>query len=267
MQPVKVTYPSLNPMIPLRLTAVAANPDMAVMVWVYADLPAVPVNYADLEIADTDLTFFTFGGNNYRQLMRDGADEFRGQAFVTEYAAPARELAVVHPLLRELRERHPYVTRLNTVISPEEMTVDPVFDYDPQRKDVSNIRDLSNMTGLFECERMEAAANQVSTSTKVAIPEKAAEVPAAASASTAEEETPPAVAASPNDGAVSEGSKTAGPTGPASLPGGEGSAQDVSIPALPWLTLVGAGATGAALALLVAGLVVWGIMRGRRVKS
>ena len=47
---------------------------------------------------------------------------------------------------------YPYVTLLNTVISPEEMTVDPVFDYDPQRKDVSNIHDLSGMTGLFDCE-------------------------------------------------------------------------------------------------------------------
>ena len=41
VEPVKVTYPSERPMIPLRLTAVAANPDMAVMVWIYADRQAV----------------------------------------------------------------------------------------------------------------------------------------------------------------------------------------------------------------------------------
>ena len=29
-------------MIPLRLTAVAANPDMAVMVWIYAEHQAIP---------------------------------------------------------------------------------------------------------------------------------------------------------------------------------------------------------------------------------
>ena len=40
VEPVKVTYPSERPMIPLRLTAVAANPDMAVMVWIYADQQA-----------------------------------------------------------------------------------------------------------------------------------------------------------------------------------------------------------------------------------
>ena len=45
-------------MIPLRLTAVAANQDMAVMVWIYADQQAKPVNYAELAIPYQDLTFF-----------------------------------------------------------------------------------------------------------------------------------------------------------------------------------------------------------------
>ena len=228
VQPVKVTYPAENPMIPLRLTAVAANPNMAVMVWIYADTPAVPANYANLEIADTDLTFFTFGGNNYRQLMRDGADKFRGQAFVTEYAAPSRNLAVVHPLLRDLRERHPYVTRLNTVISPEEMTVDPVFDYDPQRKDVSNIRDLTKMTGLFDCERAAAARRMEAASV---------EVPAA---------DMPSVDARRDIQREEAGSTDAGQS---------------------WAALVGAGAIGGLLALLAAGLVAVAIVWGRRVKE
>ena len=241
VQPVKVTYPSSTPMIPLRLTAVAANPDMAVMVWVYADLPAVPVNYADLEIADTDMTFFTFGGNNYRQLLSEGADEFGGQAFVTEYAAPSRELAVVHPLLRELRETHPYVTRLNTVISPEEMTVDPVFGYNPQRKDVSNIRDLSNMTGLFECERLEGSSRQMETASV----ERAAGADSPATRVTGEsqeEEVPATRVLTRNDQRGSESGTS-------------------------WTALVGAGAVGGVIALLAAGLVALVIMRGRRVSS
>ncbi|KAA3646185.1 MAG: DUF2330 domain-containing protein [Chloroflexi bacterium] len=156
--PIEVTYPSEAPMIPLRLTAVAANDDMAVLTWFYADRQAVPVNFAHMEIADEELTFFTFGGNNYRTLMGQRADEFGGQAFITEYAAPTRELFVSDPYLADLHERFPYVTRLNTVISPEEMTVDPVFAYDPNAKDVSNIHDLSGMTGLYDCER-DAASN------------------------------------------------------------------------------------------------------------
>ena len=180
VEPVKVTYPSERPMIPLRLTAVAANPDMAVMVWIYADQQAKPANYAAMSIANDELTFFGRGqGNDYRWLIGQKADEYGGQAFITEYAAPTRELRVTHPLLQQLAQRFPYVTRLNTVISPEEMTVDPIFDYDPQLKDVSNVRDLSGMTGLYSCERNERrraeqmAAQREATGTPVALVETA----------------------------------------------------------------------------------------------
>ena len=163
VEPVKVTYPSSQPMIPLRLTAVAANPNMAVMVWIYADVQAAPVNYGKMEIANEDLVFFGRGGsNNYRQLMSQKANEQEGQAFITEYAAPTSLLNVVHPLLQDLSSRYAYVTRLNTVISPEEMTVDPIFDYDSRLDDVSNVRDLSRMKGLFDCERLEPQSSPAS---------------------------------------------------------------------------------------------------------
>ena len=159
IEPVKITYPSSKPMIPLRLTAVAANPDMAVMVWIYGDSQAKPVNYASIDIANEELVFFGRGGSsNYRLLMGTKADEFGGKGFVTEYAAPAHELGVSHPLLRDLGERYAYLTRLNTVISPEEMTVDPIFEYDAQLRDVSNIRDLSDMSGVYDCERQQENA-------------------------------------------------------------------------------------------------------------
>ncbi len=160
IQPVKVTYETDNPMIPLRLTAVAANPDMAVLTWFYADHQTVPVNYAHMEIPDEDITFFTFGGNDYRQLIGEYADRFNGQAFVTEYAAPTSNLPVSNPLLQELARDYRYVTRLNTVISPEEMTLDPVFETNSALADVSNVHDLSNMTGLYDCER-EASGSSV----------------------------------------------------------------------------------------------------------
>ena len=144
-------------MIQLRLTAVAANQNMAVMLWIYADQQARPVNYAELAIPYQDLTFFRFGGSsNYRTLMGERADEYGEQAFVTEYAAPTHKLSVTHPLLQELKANYPYVTRLNTVISPDDMTVDPIFDYDSQRKYVSNIHDLSGWTGLYNCERIQS---------------------------------------------------------------------------------------------------------------
>lgn len=151
--PIQITYDTDRPMIPLRLTAVAANPNMGVYVWFYADRQAVPVNYAHMEVADEELTFFTNGGNNYLQLVGQRADEFGGQAFITEFAGPAHEVRVANPLLIDLAQRYAYMTRMYTQISPEEMTVDPVFDYDPQRRDVSNVHDLRGKTGMWDCER------------------------------------------------------------------------------------------------------------------
>jgi hypothetical protein len=143
---------------------------MAVITWTYADRQATPVNYAKMDIANEELIFFGRGqSNNYRQLMSQKADEYGGQAFITEYAAPTRELVVVHPLLQDLSSRYAYVTRLNTVISPEEMTVDPIFDYDPQLKDVSNIRDLTNMKGVFDCDRSELQNALASESSVVSL--------------------------------------------------------------------------------------------------
>ena len=153
IQPIQVTYPSEKPMIPLRLTAVAANPNMAVLTWIFANAQAIPTNFAHMEIPDEAITFFTGGGNNYRQLLSETADQFGGRAFITEFAGPTREVSFNDPLLQELSQQYGYLTRLNTVISPEEMTVDPIFDYDPDRPNVFNIHDLSNMTGLYDCEK------------------------------------------------------------------------------------------------------------------
>ncbi len=155
IEPVKVTYRSNTPMIPLRLTAVAANPDMAVMVWFFGPSPVRPTNYAHMEIADEDIVFFDFGGHNYRQLMGQTADQFNGQAFITEYARPTSALSFAHPELQALTAKHRFLTRLNTVISPEEMTVDPEFTYDASLPEITNVRDLSQMRGLYRCERDE----------------------------------------------------------------------------------------------------------------
>lgn len=152
IQPIQVTYPSERPMIPLRLTAVAANPNMAVLTWFFATSQAVPSNYTHMQIPDDDIRF-TFFSNNYRQLIGETADQYNGQAFVTEYAGPSNQITFSDPLLQELAQKHPYLTRLNTVISPEEMTLDPIFHYDPTLPDISNIHDLSTRSGLYECEQ------------------------------------------------------------------------------------------------------------------
>lgn len=156
IQPIVMTYESEKPMIPLRLTAVAANPNMTVLTWIFADEPAYPVNYANPAIADDDIRIWfpydpmytanTFN-NNYVQLVDAAVDEYEGRAFVTEFSGASELLQnrVSDPLLQELVDEYPHVTRFFGRISPEEMTVDPVFDFDDELPDISNIRDLTEL--------------------------------------------------------------------------------------------------------------------------
>lgn len=148
IQPISMTYESELPMIPIRLTAVAATPDMNILTWIFADKQAVPTNYANPRIPDSDIrgNFTTFTGNNYIQLVDEAVDEEDGLAMVTEYAQPTSELVemqITDPLLQNLTQQYSYVTRFLGRMSPEDMTLDPVFDFDGDRADISNVRDLT----------------------------------------------------------------------------------------------------------------------------
>ena len=145
--PIELTYPGTEPMIPLRLTAVAARSDMPIFTWIFADMQAVPTNYAHMEIETAEISFGPFGIDNYRRLIAQRADANDGRAFITEFAGPGSSLGFEHPYLRERSDR--YLTRMFTVISPEEMTVDPSFGQE-DRPDVSNVRDASQLRGLYD---------------------------------------------------------------------------------------------------------------------
>ncbi|HLA44601.1 MAG TPA: DUF2330 domain-containing protein [Aggregatilineales bacterium] len=149
IQPVVMTYASTRPMIPLRLTAVAANPNMTVATWIFADSQAFPFNYAHPVIDDSDIRFdFVTYNNNYQILLDQTIDLYDGRAFVTEYAQRTdvfmREFNPTDPLLVKLSTKYAYITRLIGRISPEEMTVDPIFDFSDSLRDVSNIHDLTD---------------------------------------------------------------------------------------------------------------------------
>lgn len=149
--PIEITYPGAEPMIPLRLTAVAANPNMPIWVWIFADEQAVPANYDRIEIDTRELTFSRFGGHDYNLLVPARADALGGRAFITEFAGPASSIDLNNNYIRNRRDR--YLTRVYTRISPDEMTVDPIFGFDASQADVSNVRDASRLKGLYRCER------------------------------------------------------------------------------------------------------------------
>ena len=167
IEPIRMTYPGTRPMIPIRLTAVAAEPEMGIITWVLADRRYGPDNFADLEIDDDLIELDPFGfQSNYLPVVSREVDRAGGQAFVTEYAAPTAELVeqlantfvppdpdsiLANAALIELLQAHDYVTRLYTRISPEEMTLDPVFRPSRDRSDVSNIHDLSDRPIPDDC--------------------------------------------------------------------------------------------------------------------
>ena len=158
ISPIEITYPGTEPMIPLQLTAVAAQRQMPIWVWLFGEHRATSTNFTDIEIATEELTFFEFGGsgiggNDYTFLVQDRADALGGQAFITEFAREVGAGAFSHPWLAAQAETAPYLTRLQTYIDPEEMTADPTFAFDETLEDVSNIRDASDLTGLYNCER------------------------------------------------------------------------------------------------------------------
>jgi hypothetical protein len=86
IRPVMLTYESDKPMIPIRPTAVAADADMGVMVWVLGETRAIPENYLSLEINEAVLNWFSPSAN-YGALITAAADEAGGQGFVTEMAS------------------------------------------------------------------------------------------------------------------------------------------------------------------------------------
>jgi hypothetical protein len=86
LQPVVVEYASERPMIPIILTAVAANPDMGVLVWVLGDSRAIPHNYQHVHINE-QLIDWPGAAKNYAAVVTKAIDEAEShRAFITEFA-------------------------------------------------------------------------------------------------------------------------------------------------------------------------------------
>lgn len=99
IQPLILQYESDVPMIPIRLTAVAAQPDMGVIVWLLGESRAVPLNYLHVIPNYTRLNWYA-GTNNayasYQTQITAAMDEAGGQGFATDYAG--RDLDILPQL-------------------------------------------------------------------------------------------------------------------------------------------------------------------------
>lgn len=139
VEPIKLTYTGGEMcMIPLKLTAIASQPNLEIVTWVFGQARAVP----DLEFGEVFVDPVEIGTPaNYLRAFGEAVDrQAGGRGFVTEYAnSTARLSARGNETLAALLENHAYVTRLRTFIDPFEMTADPVFTEDPTGVEVSNV--------------------------------------------------------------------------------------------------------------------------------
>ena len=91
IQPIVVHYASDLPMIPLRLTALSAVPQMGVLVWMLGETRAIPRNYYHVVVNEGALNWTTAA--NYDDLLVRAIGEAPNHhAFVTEYAGTSKIL-------------------------------------------------------------------------------------------------------------------------------------------------------------------------------
>lgn len=158
IQPFMFTVPGNTPSVPLRMTAIAAEPEMGILVMIVGQERFGPANWPVVTIDDADLVLDdrTYPvRSNWTSLVAKGVDEAGGQGFVTELASTSLDLleraknspagdpetqAAIDDLVG-LLEGRPYITRLYTRLSAEEMHSDPVFKRDAGG-DVSNFHEI-----------------------------------------------------------------------------------------------------------------------------
>ena len=88
IQPVALSYTGTIASIPLRPTAVAADPDMGVIVHLLGPYRGIPNNYQLVELNLAALDWFN-PSQHYSELVSHAIDESEdGHAFVTDFAGP-----------------------------------------------------------------------------------------------------------------------------------------------------------------------------------
>jgi MYXO-CTERM domain-containing protein len=92
IRPVVLTYEDNQCIIPIRLTAVSANADMDIRVWVGSQYRSVPVNYRNLILNEAAIDWIN-GAPNYDAVVSMAADEAGGHGFVTQYAGASNLIA------------------------------------------------------------------------------------------------------------------------------------------------------------------------------
>jgi hypothetical protein len=168
IQPFRFDLPGTSPSIPLRMTALAAEPEMSILVFVFADQRYNGANWPEIKIKDDQIVWSMNSypiKTNWAALVARGIDEAGGQGWVTELADSTVQLKsllanstfntpddmTAGKMLSDLIGTSPYLSRLYARMSAEEMTADPIFHKDAGGN-VSNIHMLSRYAnGIDQC--------------------------------------------------------------------------------------------------------------------
>ena len=171
IQPFKMTFSGTTPSIPLRLTAIAAEPEMGIVTWILGDQRYEPANAPEIEIDNAELRWkpnvWPLDANtNWTQLVARAVDEQGGRGWVVEQAGSSEQIQTfledtftrdeeqeaARRALLDLFKGKPYLTRLYTRVSPEEMSYDPIFKRSA-KPDVPRERQLPYVEELCDFEQ------------------------------------------------------------------------------------------------------------------
>lgn len=99
IQPITLTMSGVSPCLPIRLTALATQPDLPITAWFLGEGRAVSMNYSMVDPAYTDIGLYR-GTTSYYSYVTHQVDAFGGQAFVTDYsgATPPTSLVLLSVL-------------------------------------------------------------------------------------------------------------------------------------------------------------------------
>ena len=125
--------------VPIQLTRIAALDNMPIQVYILGNSRAVPLNFIELELDDTQVDWLPCNGNprcyddDYRDRFDRAASELVNQTFVTEYAGPASIMAgqIEIPLTREqilqVETEQDFVNRFGFLL-PDNSLVDGILE-------------------------------------------------------------------------------------------------------------------------------------------
>jgi hypothetical protein len=170
IQPIVIRYPGTEPMVPVVLTSVAAQPEMAIMTFISANTRWESSNYTNLDLNDDERMQADpdTGRDNYYALTRWLTDDADGHAFVTEFAGPSDDVQLNSVFLNSedadearafaqaVLDRNSVFTRMTARLSGHEMTVDPTFAPSAGGA-VSRTIDLSDRDAVEVCTNSRAA--------------------------------------------------------------------------------------------------------------